>query len=594
MKDFFQLIKTLKPYRRDVILAILFNILYSIFTVVSIPILIPFFQLLFNRSPMDNNSSKYLRWILDRYMNFIDQFGQERTLIILCLSIVFVFFLKNLCRYLATYFTATFRTGVVYDFRQKLFNKYLHLPYAEYINFKVGDSIARITTDVQYIENSILKVIDVVFKAPLIIIGSVFIMIQISPKLSLFVILLILITLFILGGISKTLKSTSSDAQEKISNMASIVEESISGIKEIKSFVAEKAMIKRFDKENISWRNSYRKLIRRKELSSPLSEFIGVSIMLLLMYYGALLVIKGELSPATFFAFIIAFYQVIDPAKTFNTALFNIQQGMASFNRIEDFLSLDYEKNNADIENHISFENQLSIENITYTYGDRLVLDDISFTVHKGEKVAIVGASGSGKTTLINVITGLVPLQSGDITMDGQSIMNTSVYQWRKLFGVVSQNPFIFNQTVKYNVNLDHEPRVIKDHLETANALEFTEKLPKKEDTLLGEKGMKLSGGQRQRVTIARALASDAEILVMDEATSSLDSASEKIVQKAIDDSTYNKTSIIIAHRLSSVMNADKIIVIDQGKIESIGKHEQLLNSSPTYKRMIALQQLTD
>lgn len=594
MREAFKVFAEVKNYKSNVFLVILFNILLSVFTVVSIPVLIPFFQLLFNRNAQVDASSNALIDRMNQYfLQIIDTQGREQALITVCLVIMVIFLLKNLFRYLAVYFMAPVRTGLVHDLRERLYNKYLSLPYGEYLDLKTGDLISRIIADIQEVESSIFRMIEVVFKAPLIIIGSIAFMIFISPQLTLFVLALLLFTIFIIGGISKTLKKKSSKVQGYLGNITSQVEETVSAMKIIKVFNGQERQFEKFDQENKGYRNTLLRLIRRRELASPLSEFLGVSIVLLLMWFGARLVFKGELLPETFFAFIVAFYQVIEPAKSFSNAYFHIQKGLAAHDRVEDFLALSEEQLSDDNKRSIEFSDQLSLQNISFAYPNGIeVLKDINIDVHKGETIALVGPSGGGKTTLIDLIAKVHELQSGIMKLDGIDSKEISLSNWRSLFGIVTQSPILFHDTVLANINFSG--RATKDKVieaaKIANAHEFIMKLPDGYHTIIGDKGMKLSGGQRQRLTIARAILTDPEILILDEATSSLDSESERLVQEALERITKDRTAIIIAHRLSTIVNADKIYVMIDGKIADQGTHQALSLSSETYSNLVAMQ----
>lgn len=593
MKDIIKVLRNLRGYKTEVILVIIFNILLSIFTVVSIPILIPFFQLLFNReTQVEKSSNEYINQLNEFFVQIIDTQGRDQALITVCGIILVIFFLKNLSRYMAIYFLAPIRTGVVHDLREQLYQKYLSLPYGEYVNLKAGDLISRITADIQEVEISIIKMIEIIFKSPLIIIGSIAFMIFVSPQLSLFVLVLLVFTVFIIGGISKSLKRKSTVVQERLGNITSQVEESVYSMKVIKAYNGQEEQYEKFEKENEGYRSMLTQLIRRQDLSSPLSEFLGITIVLALMWFGARLVFAGSLLPETFFAFIVAFYQVIDPAKSLSNAYFNIQKGLAAYERVEGFL-LKPEEESSSRERDLVMENALEIKNLSFGYEEGAkVLDDINTTIRKGETVALVGTSGGGKTTLIDVISGIYPVQDGEITLDGKDIRSFSLKEWRGLFGIVSQVPILFHDTVARNIGFaqDVSREDIIRAAKVANAHEFISDLPQGYDTVIGDKGMKLSGGQRQRITIARAVLYNPEILILDEATSSLDSESEKLVQEALEHITRDRTSIVIAHRLSTVTNADRILVMDGGRILDYGRHDELLDRSKVYQKLVSMQ----
>jgi subfamily B ATP-binding cassette protein MsbA len=492
------------------------------------------------------------------------------------------------------YFIVPMRTGIVRDVRAELFDKYLNLPLSYYSSQRTGDLISRITLDVQEIEVSILKVIEVVFKAPLIILGSILFMIYVSPQLSLFVLVLLLFTVFVIGGISKTLKKQSNKAQQRLGNITSTVEESIGGIKIIKAFKAEENQRSRFANENEGYRNTLISLMNRQNLSSPLSEFLGISVVTALLWYGSKLVFVDSLQPETFFAFIFAFYQVIEPAKSFSSAYYNIQKGMAAVERIDSLMVMKQENPNA-INEKLQFEDKIQINGLNYQYEghDKSVLKDINLTINKGEVVALVGPSGSGKTTLVDLVMGFYPVREGKILIDDREISQKNLMDVRSMYGLVSQHAILFHDTIEHNITFGKENVSKEDIINAAkisNAHEFISELQDGYDTIIGDKGMNLSGGQRQRLTIARAVLHDPQILVLDEATSAVDNETEAAIQRSLDRIAVGRTTVVIAHRLSTIRNADQIFVLDGGVLAESGTHDELIQNGSIYSRLWNVQ----
>lgn len=603
MNNLKRLLSHLKPYKNNVVLSIICNVLLSVFTVISIPLIIPFFQILFDRvdpSTVKPHGYDIAEWLEYYFSQLIMETGKPTALLVVCGLLVTVFFLKNLFRYLALFFMAPVRNGIVRDIRSLLFSKYLHLPLSFYFEERKGDLISRLTTDVQEIEWSILNVIEAIFKSPLIMIGSIALMIYISPSLTWFVFVLIIFTAFIIGTIGKTLKRSSNIAQEKIGEMTSLLEETLGGMKVVKAFGAENYQKNKFERVNDGYRDMITKILWRRDLSSPLTEFLGIVVVSTLLWYGSTLVFQESLAPESFFAFIFAFYQVIEPAKSFSSAYYNIQKGLAAMERVDRLVGIPEEKiHHYGEEKKDSLEDKIVFSNISFRYNEEgpKVLDNINFEIKKGEKIALVGSSGSGKTTLVDILMGLYPLHKGNITIDGISINDLSKASFHQLFGLVTQSPILFHDTIANNIKFGKEDALEEQVIESAKiayAHHFISNLSNGYHTNIGDAGVKLSGGQRQRLTIARAVLRNPPILLLDEATSALDSESEKLIQKALEQILENRTAIIIAHRLSTIKNVDKIIVLKDGKIIETGNHSDLINQDGDYKKFVEMQTFAD
>ena len=595
---FWRLMSRLKGYKKNVILAIVSNVLMAIFTVVSIPMIAPFFDILFSQEvvasskPDDNNLPDNLDYF---FSQLVINYTPQKALLIVIAAMLVVFFLKNIFRYLALYFMAPVRNGIIYDLRKQIFEKYIDLPLSFYSTEKKGDLMNRMTSDVQEIEWSILNTIEAIFKAPLIIVGSLTFMILVSPQLTLFVLVLIVFTAFIIGGISKTLKRSSSEVQTRLGRISSILEETLGGLRIIKGFNAQKYQSEKLEKDNADYRNILTRLLWRRDLSSPLSEFLGIVVVSMLLWYGSALVFDKVLTPDLFFAFIFAFFQVIEPAKSFSSAYYNIQKGLAAVDRVDNLLNtpnpiVDPEKPLTDI----SFERKIKFEKVSFKYdnADTVALDQIDITINKGEVVALVGSSGAGKSTFVDLLPRFFDVSSGSIRIDGNDIRSYTLYDLRSLFGIVSQEAILFNDTIKNNILFGAEAtdEQIEEAARIANVSEFVNEMPDKYQSNIGDRGMKLSGGQRQRLTIARAVLRNPPIMILDEATSALDSESELLVQDALEKLMKNRTTVVIAHRLSTIRNADKIVVLDKGKIVEMGSHEQLMTLNGNYNKFVEMQ----
>lgn len=516
---------------------------------------------------------------------------------IVCLFILTIFFLKNVFRYLGIYFITPVKAGILKDTRANLFSKFLRLPLSYFSEERKGDLIARMTSDVQELESTLLTTLESIVKDPLIIIGSVGIMIYTSASLTIFVILLLFVTAFLIGGISRTLKQNAVKAQSEFGELISVQEETLGGMRVIKAFGSESYIKARFN----SILDKYRQLIiqinRRRELAPPLSEFLGIVVVCILFWYGASLVFAGEMDGSSFFAFLYAFFLVIEPSKTLTSSYFNVQKGMAALERIEQVMAADETiQDSQDAIDKKSFDDQITFQNVHFSYSNSLhrpTLQNINFTIKKGQTIALVGSSGSGKTTLVDLLSRFYEYNSGNIFIDGVDIRKIKITDIRQLIGIVTQEAILFNDTIKNNVLFgleDQGDERIWDALRLAYATDFVEESMDKLQHQIGDRGVKLSGGQKQRLTIARALYRNPPIMILDEATSALDSASEKIVQQAMNKVLENRTAIVIAHRLSTIQNADLIVVLKDGNIVEVGKHEDLIENQGEYYTFVKLQ----
>ena len=602
---FKRVLKYVFYYRKYFLLNIFFSVLYAFFSAVAFLSLMPMLEVLFNGTnstmekpsiELSNNLGDFIEnWLNYQVANFASSDEQKAILFVVGIVIV-LFFLKNISNYFALFFSTLIRNGVIKDLKKNIYEKIVVLPLDYFSKNKKGDLISRMSSDVNEVQNSFLSIIEIFIRDPLTIIFTLGAMFIISYKLTIFVILFIPISGFIISFIGKTLKRKSLLVQREQAELTSITEETINGIKIIKSFLAEKFFKSKFETTNSRFLNFSNKLINRQNIAAPLSEFLGILVIGVLLWYGGKLVlIENELKPAAFITYMGLAYGVLTPAKSISKAFYSLKKGNAAAERVFDVIDLDSEYLNDSKKNQlVSFKSQISFNNVSFKYDQNKILKNISFDVNKGDMVAIVGASGSGKTTLVNLIPRFYDKISGNILIDDFDIKDLSRSNIRSLIGIVSQESILFNSSIKENIVLgdsdENNYSKLKDSIDIANAQEFIEEFPEKLNYNVGDNGSNLSGGQKQRIAIARAVYSNCPILILDEATSSLDSESEKLVQNAIDKLMVDKTSIVIAHRLSTIQNADKIIVLDKGEIVEEGSHEQLLKNNSFYKKLIQLQ----
>jgi ABC-type multidrug transport system fused ATPase/permease subunit len=606
MRSFWRLLAYIKNYKLNIVLSIVSNVLMAGFTVVSIPAVIPFLQILFDRVPQQERLAEPppLKWNLDglsaylqyHWGSWIDEVGKDQMLLYVCFGIVLLFFMKNLFRYLSLFFMAPVRNGIVRDLRKQLFEKVIRLPIGYFTEQRKGDLLSRITADVQEIEWSILNVLEAIFREPLVIAGGIGFMVFVSPSLTLFVFLLLIFTAVIIGGIGKTLKKSSSKVQERLGQLVTTLEEALGGLRIIKGFNAEAYQEKKFATDNDQYRRLLTRLLWRRDLSSPLSEFLGIAVVAMLLWYGSRLVFSGDLQAETFFAFLFAFYNVLDPAKKFSTAYYNIQKGIAAIQRVE--VILDARSDIVESPNALAkkeLKEGIEYRNVFFQYpnSERWVLENVSLNIPRGKILALVGSSGAGKSTLTDLLPRFYDALKGEIAIDGINIQDLKIHDLRNLMGIVSQEAVLFNDTIYNNIvfgqkNVDEQDVIAAAKI--ANAHAFILESEKGYQTVVGDRGSRLSGGQRQRITIARAILRNPPILILDEATSSLDSESERLVQDALNKLMQNRTAIVIAHRLSTIQHADEIVVLDQGRVVERGTHEELIRGKGVYHKLVELQ----
>ena len=592
-------------FKKYFLLNILFSVFYALFSAVAFLSLMPMLEVLFNgvndikekpQLELSNNLGEFIEnWLNFQVSSFAADDNQKAIMFVVGIVII-LFFLKNISNYFALFFSTLIRNGVIKNLKKNIYEKIITLPLSYFSKNKKGDLISRMSSDVIEVQNSFLSIIEIFIRDPLTIAFTIGAMFIISYKLTLFVIVFIPVSGFIISFIGKTLKRKSLLVQKEQAELTSITEETINGIKIIKSFLAESFFKNKFDKTNTNFLSFSNKLINRQNIAAPLSEFLGILVIAVLLWYGGQLVlIDMELKPAAFITYMGLAYGVLTPAKSISKAFYSLKKGNAAAERVFEIIDSKSEFfDDSNKENLDSFKKCIEFKNVSFKYENATVLNNISLKVNKGEMVAIVGSSGSGKSTLVNLIPRFFDIVSGKILIDDIDINDLSRLKIRSLIGIVSQDSILFNTSIKENIILgDSKGNInekLSESLSIANADEFINELDDQDNYNVGDNGSNLSGGQKQRLAIARAVYSNSPILILDEATSSLDSKSEKLVQDAIDKLMINKTSIVIAHRLSTIQNANKIIVLDKGEIVEQGNHDQLIKNDSYYKKLIALQ----
>ncbi len=601
MKKIFSFLPYLKPYWRHGLLNVMFNLLSVGFSIFTLLMLIPFLGILFGTHPMVERPESFSIFNFKENINYIfseliRQHGKFNTLLIVSAAIVFFSMMRNLFAYLSNHFLAILRAGIVKDMRNKLFKKTLDLQLSYYSSERKGDLMSRMTNDVQEIEASIISSLEMIFRDPLTILIYLIFLFSISAKLTIFVLIMLPISGFIIGRVGRTLKKTSFKSQTKLGSLLTLIEESITGLRIIKAFNAEKSIYNRFLDLNNEYTRLTIKINRRRALASPMGEFLGTVVMIIIMIYGASLILTNQspLQPEMFITYLSTFYMIIEPAKRFSSAYYNIQKGLASSDRIDFILKAEAKiKEKKDAISKKDFTDCIEYVNVSFKYDQHWVLENINLKIEKGKTIAIVGQSGSGKSTLVDLLPRFYDIEHGEILIDGINIKDLKINDLRNLMGIVNQEAILFNDTIYNNITFGREGYTEEQVIaaaKVANAHDFIMATKHKYQQVIGDRGSKLSGGQRQRISIARAVLSNPPILILDEATSALDTESERLVQEAINNLMQHRTTIVIAHRLSTVVHADEICVMHQGRIVERGKHEHLLSLNGYYKRLHDMQ----
>lgn len=610
MKQFAKILKFAYAYKNLAIINALLNVASVIFGLFSFTLVIPMLGILFgtqakvHTAPQGDLSTEWLEdFIAFHLTRIIETAGEAQALGIICIGIILSFFLKNLSRYLAQYTLVPIRTGVVRDIRRALHNKLSELSISYFSEKRKGDMMSRMTTDVREVEASIMSTLGLVVRDPVNIIASLVVLFMMSLKLTLVVLLLFPIAGIIIGNIGKTLRKKSNKGQIQIAHILSAIEENIAGLRVIKAFNAENQVNNRFEKELEKHQNIMSSIMRRRDLASPMSEFLSTMVMVVVIWYGGNLIFDGniegvqqELTPQAFIGFIVIFSQILPPIKSLSQGYYSIQRGSASAARIMDVLDAEIEVSEKENALKIdTFNKDIKFDGVSFSYDSKEVLKNINLNIKKGNTIALVGQSGGGKSTLANLVARFYDVKGGQLLIDGVDIRDYKLHDLRKLMGIVTQDAILFNDSVFNNIALGIENPTMEKVIEAAkiaNAHEFISKFEDGYQHNIGDGGHKLSGGQKQRLSIARAVMKNPPILILDEATSALDTESERLVQDALTKLMKNRTSIVIAHRLSTIQSANEIIVINDGQIVEQGTHAELLKAQGHYHKLHQMQNL--
>lgn len=605
MSNFKKIVPFIYPYKKYAFLNIFFNILYALFSTLSFVALIPMLQVLFDQTkenrvkPVYQGILKLQKYGEDYLSYYITTTKGDHDpgyiLAIMVTIIISIFLLKNLADYLAMFFITFLRNGVLKDMRNAMYKKTLELPLAFYSEKRKGDVISRISADVNEVQNSFLAILELIVKEPLTIIFTITTMLLISTKLTLFVFIFIPISGYIISLIGKQLKKQSTKAQEEQGAFLSTIEETIGGLKVVKGYNSENYFNTVFQNSTERFFNLSNSIGNRQNLASPASEFMGITVIAILLWYGGQMVlIDKTLSGPSFIAYMGLAYNILTPAKAISKASYGVKRGNAAAERVLEVLEQENTiVSKPDAIEKTTFDDNISVQNVNFKYENETVLKDFSLTIKKGQTVALVGQSGSGKSTIANLLTRFYDVNDGTISIDGINIKDMNLQSLRSLMGLVTQDSILFNDTIKANISLgklDATDDEIIEALKIANAFEFVNDLKLGIYTNIGDSGNKLSGGQKQRLSIARAVLKNPPIMILDEATSALDTESEKFVQVALENMMENRTSIVIAHRLSTIQKADKIIVMQKGKIVEQGTHDELIAHNGTYNKLVTMQ----
>jgi ATP-binding cassette, subfamily B, bacterial MsbA len=598
---FFKILRFALPYKRFAFLNIFFNILYAIFNALSMVMLIPMLDVMFGQTKKVTSEPVYtglktLPKYAKEYLDYVvtQQEDQDKSLLLMVGLVILMFFLKNIFNYLAMYYVTFLRNGTLKDLRLAMYEKVIHLPLSFYSEKRKGDVMIRMTNDVGEVQFSFLSILEIIIKEPLTIVFTIASMFYLSTKLTIFVFIFIPVSGFIISFIGKSLKRKSNRVQQESGIFLSIIDETLSGLKIIKSYNSEDNFQGKYKESAQKLYKYSNSLVNRNNLSTPISEFLGIVVIAVLLWFGGNMVFDGHLAGTEFITYMGLAYNILTPAKALSKASYTLKGAMAAADRVLEILDQENTiDNKPSAIKKTTFEEKITLENVTFRYGEEDVLKNFTVHVPKGKTIALVGQSGSGKSTIANLLTRFYDVQEGAIKVDGIDIKDIEMNSLRSMMGLVTQDSILFNDTIRGNValgKLDATDDEIIEALKIANAYEFIKDLPEGIYTNVGDSGNKFSGGQKQRISIARAVLKNPPIMILDEATSALDTESEKLVQVALENMMQNRTSIVIAHRLSTIQKADQIVVMKKGQIVEQGTHNELLGLNGTYSNLVTLQ----
>jgi subfamily B ATP-binding cassette protein MsbA len=599
MKSFRAIFSLLGDYKGSLVWNFFFNILNAIFSLFTFLSVVPFLYVLFDVNQGGSAPISQAKGLWDQFKDQLNgsilEHGKPYVLLLMCLFIVVLALLKNTVNYISLLSIARIRTGVSRDLRKKMYQKVLRLQLAFFSNERKGDLISRMTNDLNEIEFSVIGALEALLKSPVLVFFSLITLVLMSWKLTLFAFIFLPVSGYLIARIAKSLKNAAKRSKSNLGDLIALLDESLTGIRVIKVFNAEAHFEKKFDETNEGYSRLMHKLYKREYLASPMSEFISLMVISVLLYVGGTIVFSGEISGELLIGYLVVFSQIIQPAKQFSDAIFKVNKGMASLERIREVLHAEETVlDKADAVELSTFNERISFEGVCFKYGEEEVLKNVSFNIEKGQTVALVGSSGSGKTTVAMLLARFYDPTSGSIKIDGVAITHLKTKSVRAQMGMVTQDALLFNDTVANNIVLSesHTNEKLMEAARVSNALEFIDELENKFETNIGDGGMRLSGGQRQRLSIARAIYKNPSILILDEATSALDTQSEKYVQDAISKMMENRTALVIAHRLSTIQQADLILVMQAGEIVQRGTHKELISQEGLYKTLVEMQEL--